>query len=317
MDIQEYIEQEQVHINMCIEQELDTLHSHIRPVAQHIFSTGGKRLRPLLILLIARHFGYTSHDIYSLAIAVEFIHSATLLHDDILDNSSTRRGKQTAHLIFGTQQTVLAGDALLAKGCHLVACAGIPELISKVSEIIMDTVEGEIEEISCEAQLISFEQYIEIIRGKTAKMIQKACEMGAIRANASREEIALLGCFGEHFGMAFQIVDDILDYTGTSTFGKPRGIDIREGKITAPLLLYAQSISHGEELLKNIIEKKYSLAVLEELIIDISNSNAIDKAYQLVQEYVDVALEALAKLHATHEVILLQKMTEYSIKRTL
>ncbi len=317
MNIKEYMEQEQVHINRYIQKELSTLHSHIQPVAHHIFATGGKRLRPLLIILVARHFGYCSDSIYPLAIAVEFIHSATLLHDDILDNSSIRRGEKTAHLLFGIQKTVLAGDALLAKGCHLVASAGIPELIAKVSEIIMDTVAGEIEEVAHEHECISFEQYIEIIRGKTAKMIQKACEMGAIRSNASEEDIISIGRFGESFGMAFQIVDDILDYTGTDIFGKPRGIDIMEGKITAPLLLYTQSIPHGTEILSRVVEKTYTQEEIEQVIRNISHSDAIDKAYMLVQEYVDVALDILNRYNATPEIILLKKMTEYSIQRVL
>lgn len=312
-----YIHKEQEDINACIHNELLLLHPHIRPIAEHILSTGGKRLRPILIILVARHFGCNSADIYPLAIAIELIHSATLLHDDILDNSSLRRGIATAHTVFGTRNTILAGDALLAKGCQLVASSNIPALLYTVSELIMDTTEGELEEIAHEHTYISFEQYIDIIRGKTAKMIQRACEMGAIFAQAPEEAVQSIGMFGENLGMAFQIVDDILDYTAPSHFGKPQGIDIIEGKLTAPLLLYAESLPNGSEILHNIVQKHYDSAILQQMIIEISKSNAIDKSYALVQEYANVALNALNNLDATEERRLLQQITENSIQRTL
>lgn len=317
MDIKEYIEQEQKHVNTYIQEEVSTLHSNIRGIAEHILSTGGKRLRPILLTLCARHFGYQDKTIYSLAIAVELIHSATLLHDDVLDNSELRRGVITAHTEFGIRNAILAGDALLAKGCHLVASRGIPLLLSKVSEIIMDTVEGEIEEIHCEGAIIRFEEYENIIRGKTARMIEKSCEMGAIQAGASNQDVAKIGLFGENLGMAFQIVDDILDYTGTNSFGKPKGIDIKEGKITAPLLFYVETLDARESkrILEGIIHKQYSATEVDSIIDNISRSCAIDKSYRLVQQYIDVALSTLHTLERTEEAVLLEQITLHSMKR--
>jgi octaprenyl-diphosphate synthase len=220
----------------------------IEPIARHVLDAGGKRLRPMLCVLTAELFGFKGPKVYPLASAVELFHSATLVHDDILDSAVLRRGQTAAHLAFGVQETVLAGDALLAKASEIVASYERDELIRIVSRAIMATTSGEIKEI---AQLKKAEfteaDYFEIITNKTAVLIQAACECGAVLAQADARQLRAVGSLGRDLGVAFQLVDDALDYTSPEEkSGKPAGGDLREGKLTLPLLLYLKRLPQAE-----------------------------------------------------------------------
>ena len=231
-------------INAAIQKEVDALPALVKPVAGHVMEAGGKRLRPMLTILFARALDFRGDNLHTLASSLEFLHSATLMHDDILDNADLRRGKPSAHTRFGITPTILAGDVLLALANEIVARTDIPALTSCISRAIMQTATGEIMEIAAIRNSgITRSEYIEIITGKTAYLIQSACEFGVIAAGGSERVRSAARDFGLNLGIAFQLVDDALDYTSRAdTSGKPLGGDLREGKFTLPLLLYLESL---------------------------------------------------------------------------
>ena len=219
-----------------------------RPVAAHVLNAGGKRLRPLLTLLTGRCLGPHHPDLYLLGTAVEMLHAASLLHDDILDNALLRRGRPAAHTLFGVPPVILAGDAMLGKALLLVSSLQDPRLTACVAEAVMHTAEGEIDEYTnLRNPDLSQEEYLRIITGKTAWVLRASCELGALRAGGDDEAVAAAAEFGLHLGIAFQMVDDALDFSPASRTGKPCGGDLREGKITPPLLLYLGSLPEEEQ----------------------------------------------------------------------
>ena len=239
-----YQAKELPRIEECLRRHISDLHPLVRPVAEHVLHAGGKRLRPLLTILIARALGHAGDGVYSLACSLELLHSATLLHDDILDNAALRRGRPSAHTVFGGAYTILAGDALLALANSMVASYGQPELTACLSKAIMSTVTGEIQEIAHSRDVgLTREGYQDIIVGKTACLIQSACQAGALLARAPKALVEAASGYGMNLGMAFQLVDDALDYTSSQAVsGKPRGTDIREGKLTLPLIFYIEAL---------------------------------------------------------------------------
>ena len=231
-------------INAALDRALDSLPRAVQDVARSTFEAGGKRLRPLFVILCARLLGCTRPDTHDLAITLEMLHTATLLHDDVLDNAPTRRGHACAHTIHGTTTAILAGDALLAHANGIVASFGSVALSQCFSEAIVRTCTGEVEEIFAAGSLATSENgYMDIIRGKTAWLIRAACVMGGIHAGGSEAQINALATYGEQVGLAFQMVDDALDFAPESVTGKPTGGDVAEGKLTPPVRLYRQSLA--------------------------------------------------------------------------
>ena len=245
-------------INKALSRAAEGLPHPVRPIARHIFEAGGKRLRPLLTILMARLLGYDKKDIYDLAVTMEMLHAATLLHDDVLDNADTRRGKPAAHTIFNATSTILAGDAMLAHANALVAQCGDPRLCLCFSEATSRTAAGEILEIAAQHQVeTTAEEYEEIIRGKTAWLIRASCQLGALRAGADDALVEAAAAYGENIGMAFQIVDDALDFAPQSVTGKPSGGDVREGKLTPPLRMYRDSLDDAARASFDQIKARY------------------------------------------------------------
>lgn len=318
MKYQKYIEEGEKRIQTALLEALALLPLSSREVAQYVLLSGGKRLRPLLVLLFAKHFGCAKEGLYQLAISLELIHSATLLHDDIIDHSTMRRGKESAHLLYGTTKTVLAGDALLALGCSFVSERGIPRLLTSVSTMIIRTVEGEILEIDAAGQAIGIEEHIAILRGKTGFMVRTACEMGAIFADASQEDVMLACNYGESLGIAFQIMDDILDYSPSSVIGKPQGLDIAEGKITIPLLCYLDTLSteEREAFLAPFLKRQFSEIERKRIVSNIVQSGALDRATIFVQKYTADALESIEKFEETLEKEVLLELANFVLQRT-
>ena len=244
--------EEQRHINSAISAAIDNLPPAVIPPARYVLEHGGKRLRPLLVVFTARLFGYTATDIYPLAAAMEFFHVATLLHDDVMDNAELRRGQTATHKKFGVTEAILTGDALLAEGNRLIATYGDPRLTAAASDAISRTTAGEILEIANQGKYSpDLNTYLDIIEGKTAWMIRTSCFIGACRAGATDAELPLAADYGRNLGMAFQVVDDILDFSPSEQTGKPEGGDIREGKLTPPIFYYlADLAAHQPEKLE-------------------------------------------------------------------
>lgn len=306
-------------INAAIGQEIDALPALVRPVAAHVMDAGGKRLRPMLTILFARALDFKGENLHTLASSLEFLHSATLMHDDILDNAELRRGKPAAHTLFGITPTVLAGDVLLALANEIVARTGNPALTSCISRAIMQTATGEIMEIAAIRKAdISREEYIEIITGKTAYLIQSACEFGVIAAGGSERARAGAITFGLNLGIAFQLVDDALDYTSRAdTSGKPLGGDLREGKFTLPLLLYIQSLP--EEQRASIIGELTDINLpphrQDRIIADIAAQGFAEKTRSEAKSYLRLASQALDVLPESLEKKLLGAMIDFVLTR--
>ena len=224
--------------NRTIVARMDSPVALIPQLAAHIVAAGGKRLRPLLTLASARMCGYEGARHVELAACVEFIHTATLLHDDVVDESVLRRGLSSANAVFGNKASVLVGDFLFARAFQLMVADGSLAVLEILSKAAATIAEGEVHQLVIQNDLSTSEaQYLDVIRGKTAALFAAACEVGAVLGERSSAERAALAEYGEHLGIAFQLVDDALDYAADqATLGKTVGDDFREGKITLPVL---------------------------------------------------------------------------------
>ncbi len=238
------LEAEGVNFNASVQRELGRLQGRVYDLASYVTSSGGKRIRPLLTLLSGRVLGCTHPDLYALGTAVEFLHSASLMHDDILDSARTRRGRPAAHTVFGVTDTVLSGDVLCALAVKIVSELGDTRLSVLLADALANTASGQVEELAGLHSLdADFKKYMGIITGKTAWLLRCSCAMGALRAGASQDIVDAMAEFGLELGRAFQLVDDALDIAPEDVTGKPAGGDLREGKFTPPLRFYFEGLS--------------------------------------------------------------------------
>jgi octaprenyl-diphosphate synthase len=209
----------------------------IPAVTAHLIEAGGKRLRPMLVLAAARMLGYAGTHHVDLAVAVEFIHTATLLHDDVVDDSKQRRGRPTANLLWDNMSSVLVGDYLFARSFQLMVETGNLRVLGILADAAATIAEGEVLQLVSARDLsTTADTYLRVIRGKTAALFAAATEAGAVVAGANAVQEAALREYGDALGIAFQIVDDLLDIEGTDAIGKNRGDDLREGKLTLPVI---------------------------------------------------------------------------------
>lgn len=216
----------------------------IRQVAEYIINSGGKRLRPALVLMTARAAGYEGSAHHELAAVVEFIHTATLLHDDVVDESELRRGAQTANAMFGNAASVLVGDFLYSRAFQMMVSVGSMRIMEVLADATNVIAEGEVLQLlNCHDADVAIDDYLRVIRYKTAKLFEAAARIGGILGGVPRELEDQMGAFGMHLGTAFQLIDDVLDYSGAEVAtGKHLGDDLAEGKPTLPLIHVMQ---HG------------------------------------------------------------------------
>lgn len=210
----------------------------VSQVAGHILFAGGKRLRPLLMVLCARLCGYSGNHMARFSTIFEYLHAATLLHDDLIDGADMRRGRQVANQVWGNPTAVLTGDFLLARGLSIAADTGMCEVIRTIARITENMSQGEIRQLEKKGDIsLSEDEYLDVIRCKTAVLFEGACRTGALVADADAARVQALTGYGYHLGVAFQMADDLLDYTqDLSSLGKHAGADLREGKLTLPLI---------------------------------------------------------------------------------
>jgi octaprenyl-diphosphate synthase len=219
----------------------------IPAVTAHLIEAGGKRLRPMLVLAAARLMGYGGDFHRHLAVAVEFIHTATLLHDDVVDDSKQRRGRPTANLLWDNMSSVLVGDYLFARSFQLMVETGNQRVLGILADASATISEGEVLQLVAARDLATTEAtYLKVIRGKTAALFSAATQAGGVIASASPQAEAALRDYGDALGIAFQIVDDLLDIEGTEAIGKNRGDDLREGKLTLPVIRAVACASEAE-----------------------------------------------------------------------
>ena len=222
-----------------IRERADSLHAErIGRIGDHIFGSGGKRIRPVLALAAAKLLGYSGDDHVLLAAAVEFIHTATLLHDDVVDESSQRRGRPTANLLWDNKSSVLVGDYFFARSFQLMVKTGSQAALTVLADASATIAEAEVMQLAAERDIrVGEEHYLKIINGKTAALFMAAARSGALVAGGSRDEVEALGAYGASLGIAFQIADDFLDYSGSAeSLGKNVGDDFRERKVTLPVI---------------------------------------------------------------------------------
>ena len=220
----------------------------IRKVGEYVLSSGGKRIRPAMLLLAARLCNYQGNQAIPLASVVEFIHTATLLHDDVVDSATLRRGLASANSLWGNEASVLIGDFLFSKSFSLMVAAGSLDVLRVMSRATTIIAEGEVLQLLYTGEVeLTEEQYLEVVRAKTAVLLSAACECGAILGEVSAEQQQALAEFGMELGIAFQLMDDILDYTASEEeFGKSIGHDLEEGKLTLPLIHALRSCTEDE-----------------------------------------------------------------------
>jgi len=291
----------------------------IPALAEHLIAAGGKRLRPLLTVAAARLAGSDNDTCLKLAAAVEFIHTATLLHDDVVDGSQLRRGKVAAHLIWGAAQSVLVGDFLFARAFELMVETGSMralEILAKASRVIA---EGEVLQLTRSHDLnLSQALYLEIISAKTAELFAAASEAGGVSAGVSPAQSENLRAYGMNLGIAFQLADDALDYGGaTEALGKNAGDDFREGKATLPLLLaIARSGPREAEFWERAIGRREQTEAdfrrARELIV---GTGALEATLDLASEYADKAKAALAGFPANEWRSSLESLADFAVSR--
>lgn len=312
--LKKLLAQELEPINAALARAAQKLPEPVRPVARHILEAGGKRLRPFLTVLMARLFGNESKGIYNLAVTMEMLHAATLLHDDVLDDAANRRGKPAAHTRFGIAQTILAGDALLAAANAQVASFDDPRLCSCFSTATSETAAGEILEIAALRRVdVSDEEYAAIVRGKTAILISASCELGALASGAAADAVSAAAKYGENLGMAFQMVDDALDFAPESETGKPTGGDVREGKLTSPLRLYRLSLPENGRAAFDaaFVCGLMSESDVAEISLRVREGGFDQRAREEACSYLEAARTALKRLPAGTEREALLEMTDY------
>ena len=246
-------------VNRLIRERMASEHApRIPEVTAHLVEAGGKRLRPMLTLAAARMLGYQGQDHVKLAATVEFIHTATLLHDDVVDESQLRRGRRTANLLWGNKSSILVGDYLFSRSFQLMVETGSLRVLDILANASATIAEGEVLQLTAAQDLRTDESiYLKVIRGKTAALFSAATEVGGVIAGASEDVVAALRDYGDALGIAFQIVDDVLDYGGTSAvIGKNTGDDFRERKLTMPVIhAVASSSSEERAFWERVIEK--------------------------------------------------------------
>lgn len=265
-------------------------------MVSHIGQTRGKQLRPILLLLISGAFNKTSDKAVRAALAIETLHITTLIHDDVVDESLLRRGKQTLNSIWGNKLAVLVGDYLYAKALNILVEIDDKEILKTISSVAQEMGEGELlQQENAREYNLTEDRYYEVIRKKTAVLFSACCKIGAIAANASDEEIKTMALFGECLGIAFQIQDDILDYSKELNTGKTYGNDIREQKITLPLILGLNNATEKQrEEIKEIYHKESITQQEVDNIIDtITELGGIANAKKTIDEYFNKAYTLL------------------------
>jgi octaprenyl-diphosphate synthase len=306
-------------VNSVILERMQSKVALIPELAGHLIAGGGKRMRPMLTLACANLLGYPGTRHHKLAAAVEFIHTATLIHDDVVDGSGMRRGKRTANLIWGNPATVLVGDFLFSRAFELMVEDGSLKVLRVLSHASAVIAEGEVEQLTAQRRIeTGEEQYLEIINAKTAALFAAACRVAPIVAEASEEVELALECYGRNLGTAFQLTDDVIDYASDSaTMGKGVGDDFRDGKMTLPVIL---AYAHGSEADRAfwraaISGERVSDEDLAHAISLMRSTDALADTIEHARRYARRAIDALAGFPASKAKSALTEAVEFAVSR--
>ena len=307
-------------VNALILKHLHSDVALIPQVAAWLIAAGGKRIRPLLTLAATRLYGDTGPRPYGLAASVEFIHTATLLHDDVVDKSEERRGKDSANVVFGNQASVLVGDFLFSRAFQLMVADGNLEVLRILSDASAIISEGEVMQLQTANNLsTTMEQYNAVIGAKTAALFAAACEIGPVIAGADKAAQTAMRDYGYNLGMAFQIADDILDYTADGAkLGKTVGDDFREGKMTAPVIIaLSQATGDEKQFWRRTIEKKSQTTDdLSRALEIFRRTGALERGMDLAHSYAVKAQQSLDTKKGGALCATLHDLADFSVNRS-
>jgi octaprenyl-diphosphate synthase len=303
-------------VDALIRESLDSDVVLIRQIAEYIIGSGGKRLRPMLVILAARACGYQGPHHISAAAIIEFIHTATLLHDDVVDESDLRRGRETAHAVWGNAASVLVGDFLYSRSFQMMVGIDSMRVMDVLSNATNTIAEGEVEQLlNMHDPETDVDRYFSVIGKKTAKLFEAACQLGAVLAGEPGLEDAF-ALYGRRLGMAFQVADDVLDYTADAKLlGKNLGDDLAEGKPTLPLILCRERLDAEQRALVDDTIRSGGLDRIDEIVQLIEGSGALDESMDQARQWAAEAVEAIAKLPPSGWKDGMISLASYSVSR--
>jgi len=305
-------------VNQLIQQQVDSDVALINQLGFYIVNSGGKRLRPLLTVLSARAMGIGNNDHHTLAAIVEFIHTATLLHDDVVDESTMRRGRETANAIFGNQASVLVGDFLYTRSFQMMV--SLKRIMEILSEATNQIAEGEVLQLmNCNDPSTTEARYFDVIYGKTARLFEAATQLAAVLTDQDEHIEHAMQEYGKHLGTAFQLADDILDYMADSEeMGKNAGDDLAEGKPTLPLLyaMWHAKNDNDKALIQEAIEQSNGLPHLTRIQGIMEETGALDYTRECATKEVQMAIDSLNAIEDSEYKEALIALAHISIERT-
>ncbi len=292
---------EMLQVDAVIRRRLASSVALIDQIANYIVSAGGKRIRPMLVLLFSNALGFPGRERFELAATVEFIHTATLLHDDVVDESALRRGRRTANALFGNAASVLVGDFVYSRAFQMMVSAGRMRVLEVLADATNVIAEGEVLQLmNMHDPDVSVDDYLRVIRFKTAKLFEASARLGAVLAEAAPGVEEACAAYGRSLGTAFQLVDDLLDYEGaTERLGKNVGDDLREGKPTLPLLIAMERGTVEQRALLRAAIEHGEVARLDEVIAIVRATGGLEATREAARAEADKACKALELLPAT------------------
>lgn len=317
-DVYELVASDRQAVDKLIRERLHSEVVLINQISHYIINSGGKRLRPVLLLLTARAFGYQGTEHHELAAVVEFIHTATLLHDDVVDGSEMRRGKDTANNVWGNAASVLVGDFLYSRSFQMMVGVNNMRVMQILSEATNTIAEGEVKQLlNVHNADLDEEGYLDVIRSKTAKLFESSAQLGAVLTARSDAEQQAMADYGMHLGVAFQLIDDALDYSSSSEdLGKNIGDDLAEGKPTLPLIHVINNGTPEQAALVREALEQGGRDRIDEIKSAIESAGAIAYTSRSAQREADKAIAALSVLEDSPYKEALTTLAHFAVKRS-
>jgi len=315
--IKSLIAEDMTSVDALIQKRLASDVVLVNQLSHYIVNSGGKRLRPQLSLLASRACGYEGDLHYTLSAIIEFIHTATLLHDDVVDESQMRRGRETANALFGNAASVLVGDFLYSRAFEMMVDLDSMKIMQILAETTNVIAEGEVMQLmNCHDPETTEQRYLDVIHAKTAKLFEAATRLGAVLCKRPEAEEQAMAAYGMHLGTAFQLIDDVLDYSSSSSeMGKNVGDDLAEGKPTLPLIYVMRNGTEAQsEIVRKAIEQG-GLDYIDEVLAAIHETGAIDYAEQTAKKEAELAIKHLTHLADSHYKEALIGLAEFSVDR--
>ena len=318
IEIQALMKNELDQMNKILVNRLDSNVDLINQMSHYIISSGGKRIRPLLLLLCARATDYDGDYHYSMAVVIELIHTATLLHDDVVDQSTTRRGQETANELWGNAPSVLVGDFLYSRAFEIMVEPNSMEIMKILSKATNQISEGEVLQLlNIKNANVTQKEYYRVIERKTACLFKAACQIAGILSNSNQKVIEAMGKFGMHLGNAFQIIDDTLDYESDSNIiGKEVGDDLSEGKVTLPMIYALEKTTKSDKKILTDAIQNADASNINQVVEILINVNAFQYSRDIANNESNMALESIDILPSSKYKTALKLLCKLSLERS-